>query len=143
MFNSAEGYYTEDGGIAITERYNYYSGDYMDRIFNSCVDVTFPQTNGKVAESLMCDGKTGDDCNSKVYMDFQGAISNGFSPLDLIYTPVYNESDYIDIDPRIVPLDYPTFSCSKSWIDYDNNSIQARVQNIFRYNVYAINLTRN
>ena len=117
-----EGYMNDDGTITLTERYNFFTADYMQRIFDSCVDVTFPQTNGKVVESLMCDGKTGDDCNAKVFLDFQGAVSNGFSPLDLIYTPVHNESDYIDVDPRIIPLDYPSFTCNKSYISYNNDT---------------------
>lgn len=82
------------------------------------MDVTFPQTNGKVVEDLMCDGKTGSDCTPKVWLDFQGATSNGFSPLDLIYTPVESEEDFISIDPRIVPINYTTFGCDQDYFDY-------------------------
>ena len=53
----------------------------MDRIFESCVDVTFPQTNGKVVEDLMCDGKTGEDCTPKVSMVYNDPqICGNFTP---------------------------------------------------------------
>lgn len=119
--NPLEGYYNDDRSITLTARENFLTAEYMDRIFDSCIDVSFPQTNGKVVESLMCDGKTGDDCNSKVWLDFQGAVSNGFSPLDLIYTPVYSEEDYIHVDPKIVPLDYPSFTCSAPYLNYQGD----------------------
>ena len=44
-------------GISIIE--NYWSESNLQKIFDSCKDVSFPQTNGKVVEDLLCDGKTG------------------------------------------------------------------------------------
>ena len=57
----------DDNRIATTVRMNYMKKSYMDKVFDSCVDVSFPQTNGKVVEDLMCEGNTGDDCNAKVF----------------------------------------------------------------------------
>ena len=52
----------------------YFDKEYMDSMWNSCKDVTFPQTNGKVIEGLMCDGKTGDKCTAEVWLNFQGLV---------------------------------------------------------------------
>ena len=50
-------------GISIIE--NYWSEENLQKIFDSCKDVSFPQTNGKVVEDLLCDGKTGEGKFSK------------------------------------------------------------------------------
>ena len=41
---------TGEPAIGISRVNLYYDGDYMDRMWDSCKDVTFPQTNGKVIE---------------------------------------------------------------------------------------------
>ena len=63
-----------EDAIGIGKMTLYFDKEYMDRMWNSCKDVTFPQTNGKVIEGLMCDGKTGDKCTAEVWLNFQGLV---------------------------------------------------------------------
>ena len=73
----------------------YFDKEYMDRMWNSCKDVTFPQTNGKVIEGLMCDGKTGDKCTAEVWLNFQG--------LNVLLLPLYiSKSCEILHDDKII-----------------------------------------
>ena len=130
-----------DAAIGIAKTNLYFAGEYMDRLWDSCKDVTFPQTNGKVIEGLMCDGRTGDSCTVEVWLNFQGATSNGFSPYDLFYIKVLDTSsetsiqrsfdtrwtkpqlraitdeELTEIRPDMVPKTYPTIGCNEPYVD--------------------------
>ncbi|XP_077969319.1 NPC1-like intracellular cholesterol transporter 1 [Styela clava] len=60
------------------------SKDFADRVFNSCKDVVFPQTNGKAVD-LMCNGYSGPECTTQRWLDYMGSTNNGIAPMDIIF----------------------------------------------------------
>ena len=129
----------QEGNDAIgINRVNVYiEKEYGDRLWESCKDVNFPQTNGKVIEGLMCDGQVGDDCNVLTWLNFQGSTSNGFSPLTYNYISVDmgTKSTELEFQNRwkkpkglehlpesqvpngAIPKTYQTFACQTEYTD--------------------------
>ena len=109
----------------------YWTEELMNGIWETCKDVSFTQTNGKVIEDLMCDGNAGADCTVERFLNFNGGTDNGFSPYNLVYNMVtpnsplrsflenrtdiiltenpkpmtITEDELAELDPELVPLD--------------------------------------
>ena len=106
-------------GISILK--NYWNQTNMESFYESCRDVSFPQTNGKVVEDLLCDGNSGEDCDARIWLNYQGSTSNGFAPYDMIFIPThYDENEtLIDFENKTIaeidikPVSARVFSCSK------------------------------
>ena len=110
----------ESIGISIIK--NYWNEENMNEFFDSCKDVTFPQTNGKVVEDLLCDGKTGGDCDARTWLNFQGSTSNGFAPYDMIFETLHLNKDDQWIDHKnesvpdfVDPISISSFPCDKDF----------------------------
>ena len=106
-------------GISILK--NYWNQTNMESFYESCRDVSFPQTNGKVVEDLLCDGNSGKDCDARIWLNYQGSTSNGFAPYDMIFIPTHydvNET-LIDFENKTIaeidiePVSARVFSCSE------------------------------
>ena len=72
--------YTLRSDSFLVNKLFYWTEELMNGIWETCKDVSFTQTNGKVIEDLMCDGNAGADCIVERFLNFNGGTDNGFSP---------------------------------------------------------------
>ena len=125
-------------GISILK--NYWNQTNMESFYESCRDVSFPQTNGKVVEDLLCDGNSGEDCDARIWLNYQGSTSNGFAPYDMIFIPThYDENEtLIDFENKTIaeidikPVSARVFSCSEDGFPHSNRS--TRTKTLIRHN---------
>ena len=61
----------------------YVAPEFKQGLFNSCKDVTFPESNEKVL-SFLC-GTSAAKCTPQKLLTYMGSISNGFAPFTIKY----------------------------------------------------------
>ncbi|GAB6029705.1 hypothetical protein CHUAL_005427 [Chamberlinius hualienensis] len=62
----------------------YVNDVFATKLFESCENVIFPQTNQPVI-GIMCGQWGVEDCNPHRWLEYMGSKSNGFSPVDINY----------------------------------------------------------
>ncbi|XP_062520603.1 NPC intracellular cholesterol transporter 1-like isoform X2 [Corticium candelabrum] len=95
----------------------YLTPEYANTLYNACDHVQFPSSNHRVIGSF-CGGHTADQCNSSLFLGYQGTILNGFAPFEINFTIINKYPGYEPYDRRLYRCDEPLnssacgFACS-------------------------------
>lgn len=86
--------------LAIDSLIFYVNDNFATKLFDSCKNVIFPQTNQPVI-GIMCGQYGVEGCNPHRWLEYMGSKSNGFSPVDINYF-FTNDSvvDALFVDPE-------------------------------------------
>lgn len=91
--------------------------EYANKLYKSCANVQYSQTNNKVISSLMC-GVHQDDCNSSLWLNFMGDpdLDYGKAPFKMNY--ILSSHPY---NATMAPLTFTLNECDNTSSEYACN----------------------